>query len=231
LLRERTGASTIEGYFATGARYAELVERLLERAGRPLATCRALLDFGCGAGRTLQHLQDAEGLELFGCDIHAPSVAWLRRNMPDVHAEVSPFRPPLAFGDDRFDCVYAWSVFSHLDQATQRQWLPELARILAPGGILLVSVFSEASELAASLYAPSLDLARVEREGVVFVPYPEAPDGARQAEFIPTDEPYGLTFVSREYLRAEWSRSLEVTDIAPLALEGMQDVVVLLHRD
>ena len=40
---------------------------------------KRILDFGCGSGRTLRHfLAEAEEAELVGCDIHAPSVDWVK---------------------------------------------------------------------------------------------------------------------------------------------------------
>ena len=39
---------------------------------------KSVLDFGCGAGRTLRHfLREAEIGEMYGCDIDSESIAWL----------------------------------------------------------------------------------------------------------------------------------------------------------
>ena len=48
---------------------------------------RRLLDFGCGAGRTLRHyLGDADSAEIWGCDIDEESIEWLERNLcPPLH--------------------------------------------------------------------------------------------------------------------------------------------------
>ena len=41
---------------------------------------KRVLDFGCGAGRVLlPFLDEAATAEFWGCDIHAPSIAWLER--------------------------------------------------------------------------------------------------------------------------------------------------------
>src|SRR4051794_14301874 len=43
---------------------------------------KRVLDFGCGAGRTLRHFgAEAERAEFWGCDIDAPSIAWLEKHM------------------------------------------------------------------------------------------------------------------------------------------------------
>lgn len=51
--------------------------------------------------------------------------------------------PPLAFRDNEFDPIYGVSVFTHLPADWQKRWLPQFARILPPGGILLLTVHGE----------------------------------------------------------------------------------------
>ena len=101
---------------------------------------KRVLDFGCGAGRTLRHFVDAApGAELWGCDIHAPSVDWVNANLdPPVRAFVNSALPPLPRPDAAFDLIYAFSVFTHITDAWSA-WLLELHRLLAPDGILVAS--------------------------------------------------------------------------------------------
>ena len=58
---------------------------------------KSVLDFGCGAGRTLRHfLDEAESGSFYGCDIDAPSIAWLESNHePTVHVFANEETPPL----------------------------------------------------------------------------------------------------------------------------------------
>ena len=188
-----------------------------------------MLDFGCGSGRVLQHLRDAQGPELHGCDIHAPSVRWMARAFPELHTWVSPFRPPLEVEDSRFDCIYAWSVFSHLPEPDMRDWLIELRRVLAPGGLLLVSTLGEDSELPGRLRAPRVDRSAVQSRGIVFVPYVRG-DGLCGEEFTGTAQDYGITYISHEYARRTFGEVLDVVDILPLELDSIQDLTVLRRR-
>jgi ubiquinone/menaquinone biosynthesis C-methylase UbiE len=55
--------------------------------------------------------------------------------------------PPLEYEDSKFDFVYALSVFTHLDETLQFQWLLELRRVLRPEGILILTVYNEKQEL------------------------------------------------------------------------------------
>lgn len=99
-----------------------------------------LLDFGCGSGRLLRHLlAEAEGTEIYGCDIHAPSIAWVQRHLcPPCHAGLCRPQPPLDHPDGFFDIVLAVSVFSQLADGWEA-WLLELRRVLRVGGICVAS--------------------------------------------------------------------------------------------
>jgi SAM-dependent methyltransferase len=101
---------------------------------------KRVLDFGCGAGRTLRHFlgEAAAGTEVWGADIDAPSIDWLAGNLcPPLHAVRCGPAPPLPFADGSFDLVWALSVFTHLVEPMA--WLAELHRVLAPGGCLIAS--------------------------------------------------------------------------------------------
>ncbi len=105
---------------------------------------KAVLDFGCGVGRTMATYHDLrDETEIFGCDIHAPSIEWAASAMsPPFTFFVCEEEPPLDMPDERFDLVYACSVFTHITDAWAR-WLVELHRVLRPGGILVSSVLNK----------------------------------------------------------------------------------------
>lgn len=101
---------------------------------------RRLLDFGCGAGRTLRHFVAAEaGAELWGCDIDRPSIEWLEQNMsPPLNVFANAEVPPLDQPDGKFDLIFCVSVFTHLTRHWA-EWLLEMHRLLKPGGLLLAT--------------------------------------------------------------------------------------------
>ena len=103
-----------------------------------------VLDFGCGAGRTLRHfIHDAETAEFWGCDIDEPSIEWLREHLcPPFHAVPNGPMPPLAFEDGFFDLAYVISVFTHLT-GSWSAWLLEMHRVLADNGILIATFMGE----------------------------------------------------------------------------------------
>ena len=55
------------------------------------------------------------------------------------HFEKVPPSPPTTLPSSSFDVVYAYSVFSHLNEAVGLAWVKELARALRPGGVLIVT--------------------------------------------------------------------------------------------
>lgn len=101
---------------------------------------RCVLDFGCGAGRTLRHfVAEDSGAELWGCDIDVPSIEWLEQNMsPPLHVFANAEVPPLDQPDGKFDLIFCVSVFTHLTRHWS-EWLLEMHRVLKPGGLLLAT--------------------------------------------------------------------------------------------
>ena len=131
----QSSGDAYEDYLAIGRDSARVIRELLP-AGWTFAGKR-VLDFGCGAGRTLRHfLDEAPAAELWGCDIHADSVEWMRANLaPPARVFRNELSPPLEVADSSFDLVWAMSVFTHITDEWSG-WLLEMHRILAPGGLL-----------------------------------------------------------------------------------------------
>jgi SAM-dependent methyltransferase len=130
------------GYEAIGRSCRERMERLLPPDWSWEG--KRVLDFGCGAGRTLRHfLAEAERAEFHGCDIDGPSIVWLQDHLsPPLHIFRNGEAPSLPRPDGFFDLVYAFSVFTHLaDQWAG--WLLELHRVLKPGGLLFATFLNE----------------------------------------------------------------------------------------
>jgi SAM-dependent methyltransferase len=129
-------------YLERGEETRGLLERVLPEdwswAGK------AVLDFGCGAGRAIRHLAPlAPETELWGSDIDPRCIEWDREHLsPPISFVVNGEAPPLPLPDARFDLVYAISVFTHITRHWAA-WLVELDRVLAPGGRIVATFMGE----------------------------------------------------------------------------------------
>jgi SAM-dependent methyltransferase len=146
----------VEGYLQRG----ELALRAIERALPPDWTWegKRVLDFGCGAGRTIRHLRGLvpDG-EIWGCDLDPACIAWCREHLgPSLSFVSNSADPPLPFAAESFDLVYALSVFTHIDRLWAN-WLLELHRILARDGFLVATIMSEgmSQRVAGETWVPS----------------------------------------------------------------------------
>jgi SAM-dependent methyltransferase len=120
-------------------------QRYLREAGVDVARIENLLDFGCGSGRLLAGwLLESDRRGLYGCDINEVLVSWAREHLPpSIRIDRTGPAPPLPYSDGQFDLVTAVSVFTHLGLTGQRLWCSELARVLRPGGTLLLTLHGE----------------------------------------------------------------------------------------
>jgi len=128
----------LEYYDEIGRRtYADIVNRLPR--GWTFAGKR-ILDFGCGAGRTLRHFaSEATEAEVWGCDIDEPSITWLDEHLsPPLHVLLSKPDPPLNLPTASFDLIWGISVFTHLTD-NWSEWLVDLHRLLRPDGLLYLT--------------------------------------------------------------------------------------------
>ena len=133
------------GYFLrSGREHAELLRSVLREGGASIEGLGAILDWGCGCGRILRHWKGlAAETRVCGCDINAKAVEWCRSNLDFAEVAVNELAPPLPYAAQSFDFVYALSVFTHLSEELQREWMRECRRVLKPGGYLLFSTMGE----------------------------------------------------------------------------------------
>ncbi len=130
-------------YRETGLRDGQHIAGLInEHAG---GQNLKILEWGCGPGRVIRHLQKflAGPAELTGADYNRDSVAWCRAHLDGITFVENDVEPPLPFDAGRFDVVYALSVFTHLSEPLHAAWIDELARVLKPGGLLLLTLHGD----------------------------------------------------------------------------------------
>jgi SAM-dependent methyltransferase len=100
---------------------------------------RRVLDVGCGGGQDLVPFA-RDGVTLVGADIDAGTVAWAHRritgSLPDLRiAFIATAAEGLALTGGSFDVVLCRVTIPYTDN---RAALGEMARVLRPGGVLLL---------------------------------------------------------------------------------------------
>jgi len=145
-LRVRVGpkAAGRRAFLEGGAEHARLIADVLEEAGADFRSLPSLLDFGCGCGRIMRHWHDLEETSLHGTDLDPKLVDWCRRELGFADFAVNELAPPTRYGDEHFALVYAFSVFTHMPEALQLEWIDELRRVVSPGGHLLITTHGSA---------------------------------------------------------------------------------------
>lgn len=172
-------ARTRAAYDTVAADYAELLRD--ELASKPLD--RAMLaafaelisadgggrvaDVGCGPGRIAGHLRSL-GLDVFGIDLSPEMIAVARRDHPELPFKVGTMAA-LDLDDGALAGVVAWYSVIHTPPADRPGHLAELARVLRPGGRLLLAfqVGDESVRLDAAYgHAIDLDVRRLRPDAI-----------------------------------------------------------------
>ena len=116
--------------------HAQVLHVLPDKPGR-------MLDIGAGTGR------DAAALAEMGHDVVAieptaefrsrarrlhpsPRIEWRDDSLPGLQT--------LAGSEGAFDVIFASAVWMHLDEGQRRQAMPKVARLIRPGGLLILSL-------------------------------------------------------------------------------------------
>jgi len=204
------------GYEAIGRHSRERIERLLPTDWSWRG--KRVLDFGCGAGRTLRHfLNEAKHAELYGCDIDSASIAWLADHLsPPFHVFESREAPGLPQPDGFFDLVYALSVFTHLSD-NWAGWLLELHRVLKPDGLLFATFLNEG--MWADFGRGRWDEDRI---GMTVT-----------RNWNPWDSGGPIVFHSEWWIREHWGRAFEIVFLEhhdPAESPGGQGAALLRRR-
>jgi SAM-dependent methyltransferase len=211
------GPCTIPQFLAAGDQTVTDIDRALHAIGRSLAGVTRLLDFGCGCGRLLLSLerQVPARVALSGCDVDARAVQWCQDHLRRARCVTNDPLPSAPFESGTFDLIWCGSVFTHLDEERQDQWLHELHRLLAPGGILLASVHGEAcwaSRLSAHRRAI------LQRDGMTFARF--GLDAGVHPDW------YQIAWHTEDYVRAHWGAIFRIVRYLPRGLHAYQDIVV-----
>jgi SAM-dependent methyltransferase len=223
--RRRVGSQSIARFMEAGRNCYEPLRAAIDRHhhrrgdGRPLR----VLDFGCGVGRVLQYFV-RDQLELFASDVDRTAIEYLQRSFPSVRSDVNRYAPPLRYQNGQFDVVYSVSIWTHLAPGLQVPWLLEVKRILAPGGLaLLTTIGPYGYRIGTHLWAVTFTIDELLRDGYRYSEY----DGTVDAAVGPS---YGAGYHTPAYVRKEWSHYFDVLDVQEGVMDNLNDLVVLRRR-
>jgi SAM-dependent methyltransferase len=219
LMRYRVhGALDESSYCETGRIVAGTISSMLRKHG--IRSGARILDFACGPGRIAVEVKRSEpGWILVGSDTDPEAIAWAKTALRDIgEFHTNEGTPPTSFASGSFDAVYAVSLFTHLAERAQEEWLGELARVLKPGGIVLATVHGR----SAGASCTAEEKQQLKDHGFV---YRVDRKGKLKLDGLP--DTYQTTFHTREYVERKWSTWFVVEDYCEGGLGGHQDLIVL----
>lgn len=214
LITQVAGEPDWRGFLKNGADNVASLFLFAREAGVDLATASRILDFGCGCGRVIRHLPKHTSAALYGVDYNPKLIEWCAANLTGRFAR-NRLTPPLNFPAAYFDAVYLLSVFTHLRRTTQARWLEEFARIVRPGGAVLVTFHDEDHPALTSMEGGRNEL---DRNGFFI-----ANDSSEGSNLI-------ATFQSRASSAALFAQHFDVVRIVPPQDNGLGQTLAILRR-
>ena len=217
-LRKRVhGSDDLVAFESNGRLIAANVFGRLMRVATDAADFR-VLDFGVGCGRVLRPLVElcrntaltGAPIAWWGSDIDDEAITWCQKLLgPIGEFTVNNPMPPLPFDNQFFDFIYAISIFTHLPEEMQLEWMGEFRRVMKVGATALFSTHS--FDLVPDLWKPGLT------NKDFYYHIGQGTHGLPQF--------YQTAFHSHNYIRAKWTKFFEIKAIIPKGIANHQDLI------
>lgn len=236
----RYSDSSLQYHLGSGLKDARGVATFLQQFGDVGSRKQRILDFGCGLGRLLRYMvQFAPQHDYVASEVNPRAVEWLRSVYKQVNVLQADPAPPLPLADASIDAAYAFSIFTHFSEPLHQRWLAELARVIRPGGLLIVTIHGQAildlmaqdEQVAIIMRSWQANLPELRKgyndSGFAFYySYPEAD----AADFGVDGQQFGMAFISPDYLLRNWTRYFDLVWFDPGAVAKWQDYVILRRK-
>jgi SAM-dependent methyltransferase len=227
----------LEYHVGGGLTNAMQISSKAEQHHHSIRSAGSVLDFGCGTSRILRYFVEfLPGPRYYASEVFLENVHWGQLAFPEVTYLHQNSFPPIEMKDEHFDIIYAYSIFTHLEEKFHLLWLSELHRLLKPGGLLILTVHGERvlsrckqeDNVRRSMLFEGKDhrevVSKFANEGYVFYTGYE-PGYLTQGGL--DAERFGIAYISKKYIRRNWTKWFDVLEHEEGAVSNWQDYVVL----
>jgi SAM-dependent methyltransferase len=213
--------------------FYQFLKKAASRGKAPLGPDSRFLDFGCGWGRYLRFFwKDVGEDKLYGCDVDPDIIEVCKSlGLPGNIAQIDPLGA-LPYPDAWFDNAMAYSVFTHLPESVHLHWVKELARVLRPGAVFVLTLEPRRFlDFIAKVKKPENDWHRMLLAHRERLPGYYRDFDAGKFVFMPTnpgaEERYGDAVVPLSYVKQQWAPYFEVLDYVDNRWKFWQAVLVV----
>ncbi|MDP5240690.1 Stf0 family sulfotransferase [Uliginosibacterium sp. 31-16] len=201
-----------------GSRFISFLLKMASENGLALGNDQVRIgDFGSGWGRYTRFMQKyAHPDNLYGLEVQASMVERSRKEFGRANfIKVEPY-PPTALRDNFFDLIFGYSVFSHLAPACADAWIAEFARIVRPGGLVIMTTqgrsfidFCEEKRQSGDMSHPWFKCLAES-----FIDTRAAFDDYDNGGFLfsgtTQEKTYGEALISKGYIEKHWQKDFEL---------------------
>jgi trans-aconitate methyltransferase len=179
-----------------------------------------VLDFGCGWGRLIRLCYKYVPFEnIYGVDPWDESIKECKDHGVKANLEISDWVPYSLPFEQKFDLIFAFSVFTHLSEKTTQTVLETLRKYIKKDGLLVVTIRSKEYWHVYNQGALESMLMKVHDEkGYAFMPHQRPP--------VDGDITYGDTSISIEYFENHFP-SWEIESVEFNEVDQFQVVLFL----
>jgi SAM-dependent methyltransferase len=231
-LMQRTSGTDNPQYFASHG--VTIAAALAKASPKPLPHYSSILDFGVGCGRLARIFKGYSG-RYVGVDVDIDLIAWVKAALPWVEAELISPNTRLPFAAGTFEAAISISVFTHMDARHYRFFLNDLARVMKPGGIAMLTLHGERVLQRAEQEDHLREMLALSTAQIAAAHAALTTGGG--FHFIQQSHPalrryrYGTTFVNERFARKACGALFDVVGLTPGAIHDFQDVLVLRRTD
>jgi 2-polyprenyl-3-methyl-5-hydroxy-6-metoxy-1,4-benzoquinol methylase len=222
----KSGRNLCQQSFAFYKRAKDIFSTL----GKVKLPSAVLLDFGCGWGRLLRYFaKDMPDKALFGCDPDENMINLCAELKVPGTIRLSDYRPKSLPFTEKFNFVYAYSVFTHLSEKSHFECLQCIHDGVVDNGILIVTVrppkFIKArgGELSKLSDGSINDMITKYNDGkFIFHPHNRAP--------VDGDITFGEAIIPTSYIEKNWSKMFTLVKTLVFIADPNQVLVILRKR-